>query len=56
MTKLTSHSSTAFAIIRASSLGIVTTDLSYVYCWAAIWGDIEVRWPAHARRIPAIVR
>lgn len=46
---LTSYSSTAFALVRASSLGIVTTDLSWEYCWAAIWGDIEVSRPAAER-------
>lgn len=43
---LMGYSSTAFALVRASSLGIVTTDLSWEYCWAAIWGDIEVSRPA----------
>ncbi|KAK5113311.1 hypothetical protein LTR85_010928 [Meristemomyces frigidus] len=33
--------STTFALVRASSLGLKTTDLSWTYCWAAIWGDIE---------------
>ena len=33
--------STAFALLRASTLGLVTTDLSFEYCWTAIWADIE---------------
>ncbi|KAK4545936.1 hypothetical protein LTR36_002500 [Oleoguttula mirabilis] len=33
--------STTFALVRASSLGLMTSDLSWTYCWAAIWGDIE---------------
>ncbi|KAK5129459.1 hypothetical protein LTR08_003252 [Meristemomyces frigidus] len=33
--------STTFALVRASSLGLNATDLSWTYCWAAIWGDIE---------------
>ena len=36
------HSSTAFALLRASSLGLKTSDLSWAYCWTAIWADIEV--------------
>jgi len=39
---LTLSSSTCFACVRASSLGTSTTDLSWAYCWAAIWGDIEL--------------
>lgn len=35
-------SSTAFACVRASSLGLAVSDLSWVYCWAAIWGNIEL--------------
>ncbi|KAM0706165.1 hypothetical protein Q7P35_006714 [Cladosporium inversicolor] len=34
--------STAFACVRASSLGLAVSDLSWVYCWAAIWGNIEL--------------
>ena len=37
-----SHSSTVFACVRASSLGLAVSDLSWVYCWAAIWGNIEL--------------
>jgi hypothetical protein len=33
---------TAVAIIRASSLGIKTADLSYDYCIAAIWANTEL--------------
>ncbi|KFX97734.1 hypothetical protein V490_02647 [Pseudogymnoascus sp. VKM F-3557] len=33
---------TATAIVRASSLGITTSDLSYAYCMAAIWGNTEL--------------
>lgn len=33
--------STAFALLRASSLGLNTSDLSWEYCWTAIWADIE---------------
>jgi hypothetical protein len=40
--RLTSLSSTIFACVRASSLGLAVSDLSWVYCWAAIWGDIEL--------------
>lgn len=36
------NSSTAFACVRASSLGLAVSDLSWVYCWAAIWGNIEL--------------
>lgn len=28
--------------MRASSLGLAVSDLSWVYCWAAIWGNIEL--------------
>jgi len=35
-------SSTIFACVRASSLGLAVSDLSWVYCWAAIWGNIEL--------------
>lgn len=35
-------SSTVFACVRASSLGLAVSDLSWVYCWAAIWGNIEL--------------
>lgn len=35
-------SSTAFALLRASSLGTKTDDLSYAYCWAAVWANIEL--------------
>lgn len=38
----TSPSSTIFACVRASSLGLAVSDLSWVYCWAAIWGNIEL--------------
>lgn len=38
----TSPSSTVFACVRASSLGLAVSDLSWVYCWAAIWGNIEL--------------
>lgn len=38
----THHSSTIFAGVRASSLGLAVSDLSWVYCWAAIWGNIEL--------------
>jgi len=33
---------TAVAIVRASSLGIKTADLSYDYCIAAIWANTEL--------------
>jgi len=33
---------TAVAIVRASSLGLKTTDLSYDYCIAAIWANTEL--------------
>lgn len=33
---------TATAIVRASSLGTKTTDLSYDYCIAAIWANTEL--------------
>lgn len=33
---------TATAVVRASSLGTKTTDLSYDYCMAAIWGNTEL--------------
>jgi hypothetical protein len=33
---------TAVAIVRASSLGIKTADLSYDYCLAAIWANTEL--------------
>jgi hypothetical protein len=33
---------TAIAIVRASSLGIKTADLSYDYCIAAIWANTEL--------------
>lgn len=33
---------TAIAIVRASSLGIKTADLSYDYCVAAIWANTEL--------------
>lgn len=33
---------TAAAIVRASSLGIRVTDLSYDYCIAAIWANTEL--------------
>lgn len=36
------HSSTAFALLRASSLGLQTSDLSWAYAWTATWADIEV--------------
>lgn len=42
ISKLTSTRSTCFACVRASSLGTSTSDLSWAYCWAAIWGDIEL--------------
>jgi len=38
----TPPSSTVFACVRASSLGLAVSDLSWAYCWAAIWGDIEL--------------
>lgn len=38
----TPPSSTVFACVRASSLGLAVSDLSWVYCWAAIWGNIEL--------------
>jgi hypothetical protein len=38
----TPSSSTVFACVRASSLGLAVSDLSWVYCWAAIWGNIEL--------------
>ena len=28
--------------MRASTLGLAITDLSFDYCWTAIWADIEV--------------
>ena len=34
--------STAFALLRASTLGLVTSDLSFDYCWTSIWANIEV--------------
>ncbi|KAM0721448.1 hypothetical protein Q7P37_002372 [Cladosporium fusiforme] len=34
--------STAFACVRASSLGLKVDDLSWAYCWAAIWGNLEL--------------
>nr|OQO32545.1 hypothetical protein B0A51_00109 [Rachicladosporium sp. CCFEE 5018] len=34
--------STAFAVVRTASLGLVTTDTSWTYGWAAIWGDLEL--------------
>lgn len=40
--KSRNNSSTAFACVRASSLGLAVSDLSWVYCWAAIWGNIEL--------------
>ncbi|KAJ4372379.1 hypothetical protein N0V83_004153 [Neocucurbitaria cava] len=33
---------TAVAIVRASSLGLKTADLSYDYCIAAIWANTEL--------------
>lgn len=33
---------TATAVVRASSLGITTTDLSFAYCMAAIYGNTEL--------------
>lgn len=33
---------TAVAIVRASSLGVKTADLSYDYCIAAIWANTEL--------------
>ncbi|OBT75515.1 hypothetical protein VF21_04919 [Pseudogymnoascus sp. 05NY08] len=33
---------TTTAIVRASSLGTTTTDLTYAYCMAAIWGNTEL--------------
>ncbi|KAE9370148.1 hypothetical protein N431DRAFT_546099 [Stipitochalara longipes BDJ] len=33
---------TGFGIARAASLGIQTTDLSWMYCIAAIWSNIEL--------------
>ncbi|KAK3385844.1 hypothetical protein B0H63DRAFT_188169 [Podospora didyma] len=33
---------TAFGILRASSLGLVTVDLSYAYCISAIWSNLEL--------------
>ena len=38
----TATRSTVFACVRASSLGLAVSDLSWVYCWAAIWGNIEL--------------
>ncbi|KAK6443081.1 hypothetical protein LTR95_000598 [Oleoguttula sp. CCFEE 5521] len=34
--------STAFAVVKTASLGLVTTDTSWTYGWAAIWGDLEL--------------
>ena len=33
---------TICAVVRATSLGTVTTDLSYAYCIAAIWANTEL--------------
>lgn len=33
---------TACAVVRGVSLGLVTTDLSWEYCTAAIWGNTEL--------------
>ncbi|KAK0616402.1 hypothetical protein B0T14DRAFT_436022 [Immersiella caudata] len=33
---------TGFGIARAASLGLVTNDLSWVYCIAAIWSNLEL--------------
>ncbi|KAK3349173.1 hypothetical protein B0T25DRAFT_458922 [Lasiosphaeria hispida] len=33
---------TGFGVARATSLGLVTTDLSWAYCIAAIWSNLEL--------------
>ncbi|KAK4159945.1 hypothetical protein QBC43DRAFT_304145 [Cladorrhinum sp. PSN259] len=33
---------TGFGVARAASLGLVTTDLSWAYCIAAIWSNLEL--------------
>ncbi|KAK3360701.1 integral membrane protein [Lasiosphaeria hispida] len=33
---------TGFGVARAASLGLVTTDLTWVYCIAAIWSNLEL--------------
>jgi len=40
--KANTNSATGFGIARAASLGIQTTDLSWMYCIAAIWSNIEL--------------
>ncbi|KAF0328766.1 integral membrane protein [Colletotrichum asianum] len=39
---ITYKTATSFGIARAASLGITTTDLSWAYCIAGIWSNLEL--------------